>query len=99
MNAQQSYWRAFNFIARRVVAPAFALVGGLGALSGVPALIDPEGTVLVNGVPDHDLVWRIIAVALPAVVAVFGVLMYRARPYSPGGASKPNNSLERSREP
>jgi hypothetical protein len=83
MNVQRTYWRVFNFMVRRVVAVMFVIVGLIGALSSLPALFNPNGFIPVNGIPDRDIVYRIIAFALPAVMAVFGVLIYRAKPFEP----------------
>jgi hypothetical protein len=85
MTLQQAYWRFFNFMVRRVVAVGFALVGSLIAISAIPALLDPNGTIPVNGVPEHDIFYRLFAFLLPAIIAVFGVLMYRAKPFTPPG--------------
>jgi hypothetical protein len=83
MNIQRTYWRVFNFMMRRVVAVMFVIVGTIGALSSLPALFNPDGSVPLNRIPDRDIVYRIIAFALPAVIAVFGVLIYRAKPFEP----------------
>ena len=83
MDAPPLYWRFFNFMVRRVVAVGFVVVGSLIALSGILALIDPTGTVLVNGVPQADLLYRIFGVLLPGVIAILGVLLYRAPPFEP----------------
>jgi hypothetical protein len=79
------YWRFFNFAARRVVAPAFILGGCVVALSQVGALL-PGGTVLVDGSPSSDLVFRLAAVLLPLLVAALGVALYRAKPFVPPGS-------------
>jgi phosphoribosylcarboxyaminoimidazole (NCAIR) mutase len=73
VDVQRTYTRVFNLMVRRVVAVGFVIVGLIGALSSLPALIDPNSSIPVNGVPDRDIVYRVIAVTLPAVMAVFGV--------------------------
>jgi hypothetical protein len=83
VNEVPLYWRVFNFMVRRVVAVGFVVVGGLIAISNVPSLVDPDGTVLVNGQPQSDLFYRIFVVVLPAVIAVLGVLLYRSAPFAP----------------
>jgi hypothetical protein len=86
VNEVPLYWRVFNFWIRRVVAVGFMVVGGLIAVSYLPSLVDPNGTVLVNGQPQNDLFYRIVAVVLPAVVAALGVMLYRAAPFVPKDA-------------
>lgn len=88
MGIQQTYWRVFNFVVRRVVAVVFVIVGSIGALSSLPALFNPNGSIPVNGPPDRDIVYRIIAFVLPGVMAVFGVLIYRAKPFVPPGVKE-----------
>jgi hypothetical protein len=72
----------FNFLVRRVIASGFMLVGSLIAISNVSDLL-PGGTTLVNGVPSDDLVFRWVAVLLPALVALLGFALFRVQPYSP----------------
>jgi len=83
MSLQSAYWRFFNFLVRRVVAVAFAAIGSIMTLVSLPSLLDPNGTVLVNGQPEHDLVYRFFAFLMPAIMAALGVLMYRAPPFVP----------------
>ena len=83
MDVHALYWRFFNFMVRRVIAVGSVVVGLLIALSGLPALLTPSGTVQVNGHPESDLFYRIFAVIMPTVGAVFGVLLYRAAPFTP----------------
>jgi hypothetical protein len=93
------YLRFFNFMVRRVVAVAFVVVGSLGALLSIPAIFIPNGSVLVNGVAQGSLFWRILAVVFPGVFAILGVVLFRARPFvlrQP--LVKPNKSLERTHE-
>lgn len=88
MSVQSAYWRFFNFLARRVVAVAFAVGGGIMAVLSLLSLLDPNGTIVVNGQPEHDLFYRIVAFLTPTVMAVFGMLMYRAPPFVPPGSKK-----------
>jgi hypothetical protein len=81
------YWRLFNFLARRVVAVGFMIVGSILCLYFLPSLIDPKGTIPVNGIPESDIVYRLFAVVLPAIVAGLGLLLYRVRPWYPGSGS------------
>lgn len=83
MELQQAYWRLFNFVVRRVIAVLFIVGGSIISLSFIPALLDPNGSILVDGVPETDLFYRVFAVVMPAIMAVCGVLMYRAKPFSP----------------
>ena len=73
------HYRLVDFGARRVVAPGFIVVGLLVAAVGMPAVL-PGGIVLVNGVPDDDLVMRWASVLLPLLVSGLGVALYRAKP-------------------
>jgi hypothetical protein len=75
------YLRFFNFMVRRVVAIVFVIVGSLGALLSIPALFDPNGSVLVNGVPHGNLFYRILAVLLAVGFALLGVVLYKAPPF------------------
>ena len=77
------YWRLFNFLVRRVVAVGFVAVGLVLCLWFFPSLIDPNGTIPVNGVPQSDLFYRLVAVVLPALVAGLGVLLFRLRAWYP----------------
>jgi hypothetical protein len=81
MEYSKGYLRFFNFMVRRVVAVVFIASGLIGALFAIPALFDPDGTILVNGVPEHDLFYRLFAFVMPTVAAAMGVLIYRAKPF------------------
>lgn len=74
----RAHYRFVDFCVRRVVAPAFVVVGLLLAIVGIPALL-PGGMVLVNGVPDDDLVMRWASVLLPLLFSGLGVALYRAK--------------------
>jgi hypothetical protein len=76
------YWRIFNVLARRVVAPGFILVGLVIAVVNTPALL-PGGTIPVEGSPSTDLVMRIVSVVLPLLVSALGVALFRAKPFNP----------------
>ena len=79
------YWKFFNFVLRRIVAVGFMLIGLVVAFSQVRSLI-PNGN-LDDGVPSGDLTLRILAVGLPLLVSVFGVFLFRAKPYYPQGVA------------
>lgn len=81
------YWRLFN-LGAKIVAVDFIVVGSVMALLALPAIIDPNGTVLVDGIPESDLITRLIAFVAPITVAVFGFLLLRAKPYSPRDGSR-----------
>jgi hypothetical protein len=79
MHLSHLYGRFISFLVRRVVAPAFVLVGGFVAVANLRALL-PGGTILVNGLPNHDIVLRLAAVIFPLALAVLGVAIFRAKP-------------------
>jgi hypothetical protein len=83
MDAHQAYNRFLNFMVRRVIAVLFIVVGSIVALSFLPALVTPDGSVLVNGVSQSGLGYRILAVAFPLAFVVVGVLLYMAPPFKP----------------
>jgi hypothetical protein len=85
MDISKAYWLFFNFMVRRVVAVAFIIGGSIVALSWLPALFSPNGTIPVNGVEESDLFYRAFAVVLPTLAAVLGVFLYRAKPFVPSG--------------
>jgi len=85
MDISKAYWRFFNFLVRRVVGVAFIIGGSVVALSWLPALLSPHGTIPVNGVEESDLFYRAFAVVLPALMAVLGVFLYRVKPFVPPG--------------
>lgn len=72
-------------MARRVMAVAFIIGGSLLAISWLPSLLSPNGTIPVNGVEENDLFYRAFAVVIPALAAVLGVFLYRAKPFVPPG--------------
>ena len=67
---------------RRIVAPGFVAAGAIVGAWNLPSVL-PGGTVGVNGRPSSDMVMRVLSVALPFLVAVLGVLLFRAKPYYP----------------
>ena len=75
MTRSPATWRFFDFLARRVLAVLFAVGGAMGAVAMLPWLFDQEG----------GLFYRLVIFLLPVVLAVVGVLMYRAPPYGPPG--------------
>jgi hypothetical protein len=87
MSQPTPYWRFFNFMVRRVLAVWLVFVGSIMCVYFLPSLLDPKGTIPVNGVPESDVVYRLFAVLMPALMAVLGVLLYRVRPYPHGDES------------
>jgi hypothetical protein len=84
------YWRIFNFLARRILASGFMLVGGLVALFNVPAVL-PGGTINVNGTPSGDMFFRVVSVLLPLVVGILGIALFRSQPYYPRETNSQGN--------
>lgn len=78
------HWRLANFLVRRVCAVGFIICGSIVLLAWLPALLDPNGTIPVNGRPEHDIGWRLLGVLIPAIVVVLGILLFRTKPYEPG---------------
>jgi len=83
MDSRKLYWRFFNFMARRVLAIWFMIAGTIGIITSVPPMLNPNGTVPVNGVPDPNFFWRLLPFLLGILFTFFGVLLYRARPWYP----------------
>ena len=80
--AESSFWKLFDLL-RKVVGWVF-LIGGfvVGSYFLVEAF-SPGNPVNVNGVPSTDLGNRLFVVLVPYVMAVFGWLIVRAKPYYP----------------
>lgn len=74
--------KLFNFLARRVIGPAFVVVGLIVAAFGVKSIL-PGGTVLVDGVPTDDLVFRWLVFLLPLLVSLLGVALFKVAPFTP----------------
>ena len=84
---ERAHWAAFNFIARRVVGPAFFLGGLLLGGSNVPSVL-PGGVIEFNGAPNDDLVLRLLAVLLPFLLSALGLALTFAPPYKPQRGAK-----------
>ena len=82
MKITDIYWRAFNFLARRVVATCFLFGGLVVAGSNITAVL-PGGTISVDGYLSSDILLRIAVVVVPLFMAVVGVLLFRSKPYYP----------------
>ena len=82
MKYSEFHWKLFNFFARRIIAIGFIVVGLVLALYSIPYVL-PGGTVLVDGVPSDDLIFRWFAVLFPLVIALLGAALYRVQPYVP----------------
>jgi hypothetical protein len=85
------YWRLFN-IGAKVVAVGFIVFGAVVAAHSYPAVMDPNGTVLVNGVPESDFVMRLVSFVAPIVVVILGILLLRAKPFFPRHRDQRNES-------
>lgn len=73
------YLAVLNFAIRRVVACGFVGVGMLLTVLNLQYL-QPGATIDFNGQPSNDLFIRFVSVGFPALVAFFGVLLFRAKP-------------------
>jgi len=73
------WWRTFDFYVRRVFAVVAMFVGLILTLVDIPTMF-PGHMINVNGVPSSDLVERISSVALPLLIALFGLILFRAKP-------------------
>jgi uncharacterized BrkB/YihY/UPF0761 family membrane protein len=82
MKYSESHWKLFNLLTRRLMAFSFILGGLVLAIYGVPSVL-PGGTVLVEGVPSDDLVFRWLVVLLPLLVVFLGIALYRVAPFVP----------------
>jgi hypothetical protein len=82
MKITDIYSRAFNFLARRVIATCFFLGGLVVAGSNITAVF-PGGTISVNGYLSSDIFLRTAVVVIPLFMAVVGVLLFRSKPYYP----------------
>ena len=78
------YWRVFNLLSK-VAGFAFLVGGFIVGSYFLPSLVGSSGAVNVNRVPSSDLVYLLLAVLLPYMVAVLGFFLIRARPYYPKG--------------
>jgi hypothetical protein len=56
VDAQRAYRRFFDVMVRRVISIGFVVVGTLVTLGYLPMLLDPSGSILVNGVAEHRCV-------------------------------------------
>jgi len=70
----------FSVLVRRIIGPCFfagsIVIGGYS----VVALVT-DGTVLVDGQPTNDWVFLAISILLPAIIAILGLLLFRAKPH------------------
>jgi putative acetyltransferase len=84
MRLADIYWRVFDFVARRLIAVWFMLGGTVLVFYFLPSLLDPNGTILVNGKPDSDFGMRLIAVLFPGIFVAVGVfLLFFCKPLVP----------------
>lgn len=82
MTYSEFHWKLFNFLARRVIAVGFVVGGSVLAGYGVSNVL-PGGTVLVNGIPSDDLVFRWVTFLLPLLFVPFGIALFKAAPFLP----------------
>jgi hypothetical protein len=85
MNLLDWYERILSVVVRRFIALAFIGVGGLISLLNLWFVV-PGATIELHGEPTSDIVTRIFSVILPALVAAFGVFLFRLEklPFSRG---------------
>jgi hypothetical protein len=77
-----AYWRIFNALAR--FGGYIALViGTILTLYFLPVLLNPDAIIDVDGIPTADVVFKLLAVGFPALVALLGFFMTRVKPYYP----------------
>jgi hypothetical protein len=82
MTYSEVHWKLFNFFARRVLAISFVVGGSVMAVLAVSNIL-PGGTVLVDGIPSDDLVFRWVTFLLPLILVPFGVALFKAAPFVP----------------
>lgn len=87
MEIDKIHWLTFNFFVRRIIAPAFIVGGSIIFIVSFPIIL-PGGTVLVDGQPSSDLVFRCFAVFFPLIVVLLGILIYRTKPYFPNSVGR-----------
>jgi len=83
MDDEQIYLRQealFSVIVRRIVAPMF-FVGGIVVGGYNIVRLVTTGSVLVEGKPTDDWFFVAVSILLPAVVAILGLLLFRAKPH------------------
>lgn len=82
MTYSEVHWKLFNFFARRVLAISFVVGGSVMAVLAVSNIL-PGGTVLVDGIPSDDLVFRWASFLLPLLLVPFGVALFKVAPFLP----------------
>jgi hypothetical protein len=85
-SARLLYWRSFNFLTKRIMAPCFIIGGFVIFIYGVPNIL-PGGTVQLNGQPTDDMIIRLFSVLMPLIMSVSGVFLFRAKPYYPSSVT------------
>jgi hypothetical protein len=81
MSEDSATLAAMDYLLRRVVSIVFIMGGMVMVIGGIATLLDPDATVMVNGSPERSVVFKLVLVLVPAVVAFVGVLLFRARPF------------------
>lgn len=77
------FWTVLNFSVRRIMAIAWLLGGGIATLSSVVTLFDSSASINIEGVPSSDPMVKLLGVAIPLVVTLFGWLFLRIPKYYP----------------
>jgi hypothetical protein len=76
------FWKLFSFFGR-IFGWGAMIIGGIVAITYIPRLVDPNGTINVNGIEETDLFYKVVAVLFPLLIAVAGGFMIRTKPYHP----------------
>lgn len=82
MNYSETHWKIVDFFARRVLAVGFVVAGSILAIFGVQYIL-PGGTVLLNGIPSDDLVFRWASFLLPILMVACGIALFKVAPFVP----------------
>lgn len=77
------FWTFLNFFVRRIMAFIWLLGGGIGTLWSVVTLFDSSASINIEGVPSSDLSVKLLGVAIPLIVTLFGWLFLRIPKYYP----------------
>lgn len=82
MKYSEYHWKFFNFLTRRLMALSFIVGGIILTMYGLQCIL-PGGTVLVDGIPTDDLVFRWVVFLLPLIGVLLGIASYRVAPFEP----------------
>ena len=84
---EKIHWKVFNFLAK-ATGWAFPFGGFVVGSYFLFSAFIIGNTIDVNGEPSSDIINRAVAVLLPYVIALFGFLLVRAKPYYPRSIHK-----------